>query len=187
MGKPPPAARAAHDTLFRLYFYTMNEQFGLGLTMKIGIIVYSQTGNTLSVAKNIQKRLNTKGHTVSLERIETVEQPGKNPSLQPLKNTPDPTRYDAVIFGSPVHAFSLCRATRAYMDQLPSMKGKKTAVYVTKGLKSKWTGGNKAIRIMKKGCEARGAEVLGTGMVFWKDGYREQSIKEVVDRMASLF
>jgi len=40
--------------------------------MHIGIIVYSYTGHTLSVARLLRERLSAAGHDVSLERIETI-------------------------------------------------------------------------------------------------------------------
>jgi len=40
--------------------------------MKIGIILYSQTGNTYSVAQKLQEKLIAKGHSVDLERLKAV-------------------------------------------------------------------------------------------------------------------
>ncbi|MGA1873758.1 MAG: hypothetical protein ACMUHY_08805, partial [Thermoplasmatota archaeon] len=37
--------------------------------MRIGIILYSQTGNTLSVAERIRDRLTKKGHTVKIDKV----------------------------------------------------------------------------------------------------------------------
>ena len=39
--------------------------------MNVGIIVYSKTGNTLSVAEKLQEAIRSAGHTVNIERIET--------------------------------------------------------------------------------------------------------------------
>ncbi len=40
--------------------------------MKIGIIVYSQTGNTFSVAEKLKAKLTAAGHNVNIERLTTV-------------------------------------------------------------------------------------------------------------------
>lgn len=40
--------------------------------MDIGMIVYSLSGHTLSVAKKLQRRLLADGHTVTLKQIEIV-------------------------------------------------------------------------------------------------------------------
>lgn len=37
--------------------------------MKIGIILHSQTGNTLSVANKLKEKLISLGHTVNLEQV----------------------------------------------------------------------------------------------------------------------
>ena len=44
--------------------------------MKVGIVVYSASGHTLSVATALQAILTSAGHGVTLERIETAALPG---------------------------------------------------------------------------------------------------------------
>lgn len=155
--------------------------------MNIGIIYYSQTGNTRSVAEKLQQRIASAGHTAALEEItisgSTPAQPGKFE----LKNIPSPSGYDAVIFGAPVQAFSLNPVMKAYMEQLPDMTGKKTACFVTKQIPILWTGGTGAIARMKNACESRGAKVAGTGIVVWAGKKREQSIKRCVEEISAFF
>jgi hypothetical protein len=71
--------------------------------MNIGIIVYSQTGNTYSVALRLQEKLAATGHVATLERIEVVEVAPAKPVQ--FKTLPDAGPYDALIFGAPVHGF----------------------------------------------------------------------------------
>ena len=40
--------------------------------MNIGIIVYSQTGNTLSVAKKLEEKLSLAGHSATLEQVKAI-------------------------------------------------------------------------------------------------------------------
>jgi len=40
--------------------------------MNIGIIVYSQTGNTLSIAKKLEEKLSAAGHSATLEEVKVV-------------------------------------------------------------------------------------------------------------------
>lgn len=40
--------------------------------MKVGIVVYSQTGNTLSVATKLKEKLAAAGHSVALEQVKLV-------------------------------------------------------------------------------------------------------------------
>ncbi|MDF2592532.1 MAG: hypothetical protein K0S75_1998, partial [Clostridia bacterium] len=37
--------------------------------MKIGIIVYSHTGNTFSVAQRLEEKLTAEGHSVKIEKV----------------------------------------------------------------------------------------------------------------------
>lgn len=154
--------------------------------MKIGIIVYSQTEHTYSVAENLQEKLLAAGHSVNVERITPAGEvhPGsKNITFQ---DQPDIAGYDAMIFGSPVHAFSLAPAMKAYLEQVPSLQDKKVACYVTKGLPFHRTGGNQAISQMKKLCQSKGGTVMGTGIVVWRGG-REKEIQELIGKFSVLF
>ena len=76
--------------------------------MKIGIIVHSITGNTLSVAEHIQQQLAEKGHTAVIERIRpSGKEPVQSEAAVQLTSMPDLSGYEALVFGSPVQAFSL--------------------------------------------------------------------------------
>jgi flavodoxin len=154
--------------------------------MNIGMIVYSQTGNTHSVALKLQEKLSAAGHTVTLERIAVTGevQPGKPVQFATL---PDAAKYEALVFGSPVQAFSLCQAMVDYLKQVAPLQGKQVALLVTEAFPYPWLGGNRAIRQMKRACESKGATVCGSGIVNWMKKRREQQIVEVVDRLSSLF
>lgn len=155
--------------------------------MKIGIIIYSQTGNTKNLALKIYDKLQASGHTVSVEEItiegDTPAQPGKFE----LIGIPETESYDALIFGAPVQAFSLNPVMKAYLKTLTSLSGKKVAIFVTKQIPLLWVGGTGAVAIMKKACESRGAEVIGTEIAVWAKKNREQSIRKCVDNISRLF
>ena len=155
--------------------------------MKIGIIVYSQTGNTNSVAEKLKEKLQAMGHTVNVERLTTVGGVQKDAKNIRIEKLPDLGAYDALVFGAPVQAFSLAPAMAVYMTQLPSLGGKKIACFVTKGLPFSWTGGNRALKQMKKRCEAMGGKVSGTGIVYWSSKERENHIGEVVNKLSGFF
>jgi len=155
--------------------------------MKIGIIVYSQTGNTFYVAQKLNEKLAAAGHSVNLERIMPVVDIPEDPKNVHFEKLPDLTGYDALVFGAPVHAFSLAPVMAAYMKQLPSLQGKKIACFVTKGLRFVFTGGSRAISQMQKNCESKGGNVVGTGIVLWADKDRDNHINEVVTQLSSLF
>ena len=154
--------------------------------MKIGIIVYSQTGNTFSVAEKLKAKLTAAGHNVNIERLTTVG--GEtDPSKAKIEKLPDLSGYDALAFAGPVQAFSLSRVMAAYMNQLPPLNNKKAVVFITKGLALAFTGGNQAIKQLTKGVESHGGKVVGTGMVFWGSKDRDNQINEVVEKLSKSF
>lgn len=158
--------------------------------MKIGTVVYSQTGNTLSVANKIQEKLSTTGHSVAMERLEISAKPENDLDIKgyEFKDLPSMQSYEGIIFCAPVQAFNLCPMMKAYfMKSEESLKAKKVALLTTQAFPYAWLGGNRAIKYMRKQCEARGAEVLGSGIVNWMRKSRDQQIKEVVEKIADLF
>ncbi len=154
--------------------------------MNIGIIVYSQTGNTLSVATRLREKLAAAGHAVTLERIEVIGDVAPGRPVQ-FKTLPNPEPYDALVFGAPVQAFSLCQPMLGYLKQIPSLQGKKVVCLMTQGFPYPWLGGNRAVRQMTRICESRGATVCGAGIVNWMNKRREQQIVQVVDELGRLF
>jgi flavodoxin len=155
--------------------------------MKIGIIVHSQTGNTLSVAQKLQEKLTASGHSVKLERITPVGGEQKDMKNIRLENLPDLGVYDALVLAAPVHAFSVSPVMAEYLKQLPSIQGKKIACFVTKGLPFKWTGGNRAISQIKTACESKGGRVVTAGIINWGDAKRENIIAEVIVNISRSF
>ncbi|MEN1761974.1 flavodoxin family protein [Anoxynatronum sibiricum] len=153
--------------------------------MKIGIIVYSQTGHTLSVAEKIREKLGEAGHEAVLEQVTVTGEPAEG-KFQ-LAETPAVDGYEGLIFGSPVQAFSLSAVMKAYLEQLPSLAGKKTAVMVTKQIPFAWTGGNRALNTMKQICKDKNAQVAGSAVAFWAASKQEQSVAACVDSMVRCF
>nr|WP_319373854.1 flavodoxin family protein [uncultured Methanobacterium sp.] len=153
--------------------------------MNIGIIVYSQTEHTYSVAERLQEKLLANGHAVEIEPVTPAGEVHPGSKDITFQNQPDIQDYDALIFGSPVHAFNLAPAMKAYLEQIPSLHDKKIACYVTKGLPFHRTGGNQAISHMKKLCQSKGGTVMGTGIIVWRGG-REKEIKELVEKFSML-
>lgn len=153
--------------------------------MKVGIIIHSHTGNTLSVAQKLRDSLLTAGHSVNLERVTVVnENPSAAGNVQ-LQSIPDTRDYDVLIFGAPVRAFSLSPVMKAYLSQLPSLQGKKAGVFVTQFFPSPWMGGSRAINQMKKACESKGINVSETGIVNWSNKQREKMISDVLVKLGT--
>ena len=154
--------------------------------MKIGIIVYSQSGHTLLVAEKLKQRLAALGHEAEIERVTIAGE--SRPGAKDIEfiNVPRVDRYDTLVFASLVQGFTLAIPMAEYLKQLPPLQGKKAACFVTKQLPSRWTGGNRAVGQMKKICEAKGAAFRGAAIVYWAESRRDKSIAECVNCLSDL-
>jgi multimeric flavodoxin WrbA len=151
--------------------------------MKVGIIVHSHTGNTISVAEKLRDLLLSAGHSVNLERVTAVnENPSARGNIQ-LQSTPDISEYEALIFCAPVRAFSLSPIMRMYLSQLPSLQGKKVSGFVTQHFPYPWMGGNRAISQMKESCTSKGTQMDATGIVNWSNKQREKMIDDILVKL----
>lgn len=153
--------------------------------MKIGIIVFSQTGNTYSVAEKLQRELEKMGILAELERLKVISD--KDDKDVKFEHLPDLSKYDTIIFGAPVEAFSLNSKMKAYFNKVKSLDNKKTAVFVTQHFPYRFMGGNNAIRQMKKICINKGAGIITTGIVNWSNKKREELIDQLVKRIIKSF
>ncbi|GAI77538.1 unnamed protein product, partial [marine sediment metagenome] len=104
-----------------------------------------------------------------------------------FETLPDAEPYDALVFGSPVQAFSLSSVMASYLGQIASLQGKKVAFLVTQFFPFPWMGGNRTAGQMKKICESKGAAVCGAEIVNWSNLSREKRITEVVEKLSKLF
>lgn len=153
--------------------------------MKIGLIVYSQSGNTLQVAQKLKAALIAAGHDATLENVAVAPSNPKDMAPPVLVNAPDPTGYDMLYFGSPVQAFSLAAAMAAYLSQLPTLGGKRVACFVTQSLPYAWMGGNRALRQMAAAVAQKGGEALPVGIVHWSSRARAAQIDALVNELAA--
>ena len=151
--------------------------------MKIGIIIHSQTGHTLSVGELLAKSLVDAGHEATVKRVAAEnEDPQKVANLS-LSSVPDVSGYDLLIFGAPVHGFSLSPVMKQYLAGPAQPDGKQVSCFVTQQLKKRWMGGNHAIRQMCSLCGAKGAQVRHTGIVNWSSPERQTQIDGIVKLM----
>lgn len=153
--------------------------------MNIGIIVYSTTGNTLEAARQLEAKLVTAGLQVNLEQITISGEAA--PGKFSIASSPAVENYEAVIFASPVQAFSLNPVMAQYLKNISSLQGKKVALLATKHLPFYWTGGNRAISTMSRLCRNKGAKILGSGIVIWSGNRKEKTLNQAIPHLASLF
>lgn len=150
--------------------------------MKIGIIVYSRTENTLSVAERLKESYLNAGHTVNFERIAAENEDPSSKSEIRLTYIPDTSAYDCVIFGAPVQGFALSPIMKAYLSQLMNLNGKKIACFVTQHFPKRWMGGRQAIGQMVRLISKNGGVVLETDIVNWSSKGRETQICALIDK-----
>ncbi|HUT86633.1 MAG TPA: flavodoxin [Candidatus Heimdallarchaeota archaeon] len=149
--------------------------------MKIGIIVYSQTGNTLSVVEKLKEKLAAEGHTVVLEQVTVAGGRKSGDRAFQLETRPDVASYDALVFGSAVEAFSLSQVLKSYLAGVDSLQGKQVACLVTQSFPYPWMGGNRAIRQMRRICESKGATVRGSAIVNWAKCRRAKTTAQAIE------
>ena len=150
--------------------------------MNIGMIVYSETGHTLSVAVKLQQRLAAAGHQVALERLETVAPLTMGATTARLKSRPPIEPYDALVLGTPVRGGAPSPPMAAYLAQTPSLHGKRVALLVTGFFPYTW-GRQQTLARLKETCEAKGATVCGAGSVRWPSLTRRRQIAAAVDSL----
>lgn len=154
--------------------------------MKVGIIVYSQTGNTYLAAQKVKDKLTEAGHEAEIERITITGRITPGSKDFQFDTLPDAALYEALIFAAPVQAFSLSPAMTAYLSRLSTLKEKKIACFVTKRLPGKWTGGSRAVARMKKICQEKGGNICDSEIIIW-NGQREQAIAGWAERLSRIF
>ncbi len=155
--------------------------------MNAGIIVFSQTGNTYSVALQLREKLLNDGHEVVIERISPVGEQRLRTGNVLVEQVPAIDRYDVLFFGSPVQGFALAPAMTACMRQLPAFAGKKAACFITMSSPFKWMGGKNAVKQLQGFCEAKAGLYLGAEIIGWSPKKtRDQRIKAAIGHLAGL-
>lgn len=153
--------------------------------MTVGIIVYSQTGHTLSVATTLHERLTALGRSATLQQIETVDAAGPRDPTGTLKTAPSVDGYDAIVFGSPAWGGVPAWPTTHYLDRIPSLQDRRVAILVAGALPAT-IGRNQTIAKLTEICEGKGATVLGAGSVCWFSPRRKHLIEQEASLLTSL-
>lgn len=155
--------------------------------MKIGIIIYSSTGNTLFVAGKLKEELLSVGHYAEIEQVTAVDDKETKAERIRLKTAPKAGSYDALILGSPVRGGTLPPVMAAYLSGIEPLKGKRTVCFVTEFFPFSWMGGNQTIEQMKKVCSSKGADLTGTGIIQWSKRNRLARIDALAKELSKLF
>ena len=135
--------------------------------MKIGIIFYSRTGNTRSIAKLLENKFKEEKADVELVEIEHAKKSSffkaggaamKQQEL-PIKNTNfDLKKYDFIIAGTPIWAGRPSPYVKTFMNKSENVKGKRGAFFLTgvTNLEER----EKATKIIKNDLEKAGLKVI---------------------------
>jgi multimeric flavodoxin WrbA len=154
--------------------------------MKIGIIVYSLSGHTLTVAESLKEKLAADGHAVTLERVETTGPAKVQYENAELKSSPAVDAYEALVFACPVRGGTIPAPMKTYLEQLPSLQGKQVACFVTHFFQREW-GANQVLAALRELCESKGATVLGVNEVRWFSLRRKERIAGMVGELSGVF
>lgn len=155
--------------------------------MHIGIVVYSETGHTLAVAKKLKETLAASGHKVSLERVEPAGPVSLAATHVTLKTRPKIEPYDALVLGTGVRGGEPAPPMASYLAQLSSLDGKQVACLVTGFFPVAGWGRDQTLARMKEVCESKGATVCGSGSVGWFSLNRRRQIVDAVQALSKLF
>jgi flavodoxin len=127
------------------------------MSMTIGIIYYSRTGNTRQAAKLLEEKLKEQNRTVNVIEIEAVKKPGffkagyaafRQKEL-PIKNPSfDLKEFDEIVVGSPIWAHKPAPFIKTFFNKAINGKGKNVGLFVTGGGPS--GSQTKAIDMMKR-------------------------------------
>ena len=155
--------------------------------MKIGIIVWSVTGNTLSVANRLSQVLTDAGHQTALERIEVAGDPIKRQENYAFTRAPETAQYDALVLCSFVEAFMLSPVMKRYIDETPVFTGKKVFSLVTHHFPMAWLGGTNAVKQLDALALKKGAIPAGSAIIDWTSKKREAEIAETCEKALRIF
>lgn len=153
--------------------------------MKIGLIVFSLTGNTLKVAQALESSLKDAGHDPQILRVTVASSDTKDAQTPVLVDKPDPSGFDMVYFAAPVQAFSLAPAMAAYLRQMPALGGKRVACFMTQHFPYRWMGGNHALGQLKAALAAKGASMTASGVVNWSRKDRDQQVAQLLGELTA--
>lgn len=133
--------------------------------MKVAIVYFSLTGNTEKAAIEIEKQLEKKNIKVSLIKLEGKFGAFISNSIKALfrvrakteQSNWDMKKFDFIIVGSPVWAFSPTPQVNTFLKKCSGLEGKNGAVLVTYG---SGTGKDRALSIMRKELLAKGLKEI---------------------------
>jgi multimeric flavodoxin WrbA len=124
--------------------------------------------------------MTVQGHEVTVEQLESGGEVGVGATSVSLRTIPGVETYDALVLASPVNGGRMSVPMESYLDQLPSLGGKRVAILLTHFL-FQGGGADQTIKQMVQVCAAKGATVSGAGTVRWSSVRRGREIAQAVE------
>jgi len=149
--------------------------------MKVGIIVYSESGHTLSVVKLLAKAFEQAGDTAFVVPLEVID-PTKNRHLMKL---PDAGGFDLMVIAGPVQGFRPAQPLIDFISQTTFLKNQKVSILLTQHFKKAWLGGNYSIKMMKGLLAKDSVLIMNEAIVHWSSKTRETDIEVIIKRLVS--
>ena len=127
--------------------------------MKIKMIVYSYTHNTMHLIQEWAKHLNQ--HDIEIASIHAYDE-NPNAKIITLSEKPSIESVDHLIFATCVRGFALAPIMEAYLKQLPDLHGKTCTLVLTHYFPFEAWGGRQAMKQFKALVEAKSGVVKDT-------------------------
>ena len=148
--------------------------------MKILILVYSKTGNTVSVIERLLPLLEKK-HKVTLLR---VSEAGDGTIVE---NIPaDISVFDHVLVATPVQGFMPSAAILSALNLITSFADKHVDILLTQYFRWAALGGNQSIKRLKTIINEKHGHVRHATIVNWSSRKREQQIVAALELLGNL-
>lgn len=149
--------------------------------MKIGIIVYSYTNNTLRIAQKLETGLMNRGYDVELKSIKAQNE-NPNATSYHLVNVPSIDNYDAIIFASCVRGFDCAPIFKEYVQSLKSLANKKVAGFVSQFFPFDAMGGNQSLNTMENLVLQKGTKLYKLASIHTKFRNQEKQILNMIEQ-----
>lgn len=144
--------------------------------MKLGIIVYSESGHTLSVVNKIEESLIQNHVEVKKMILNFTVEKGTRMLVQP----PKLESCEAYIIASPIQGFQLAKPMSDYLVQNPLPKDAKIGILLTEYFKVMFLGGNYSLKQAKATIDVSSHKLVVEKVIHWSSKKREEQIKEAV-------
>lgn len=142
------------------------------------IIVYSKTGNTLSVAESLNEKLN-----VELLRI-IPESDDPNIQSPVLTQNPNIDDADELIIGTPVHGFLPAKVMQTFILS-HNFNQKNVHLFVTHHFPFAWMGGKSAVKKMERMIIQQEGLVQSTHIINWSSKKRLANIEHLINDLSA--